>query len=467
MSSLSSKSPKMIVFGLDCAPPRLVFDLWRDELPCLKRLMEKGFYGPLRSSDPPITIPAWTSMLSGKSPAELGFYGFKTRRPGTYFEHELVTSHAVRHKRVWDYLSEANKKSILAGIPQTFPAFPVNGNLVSCFLTPSIDSNCVYPPELKRELLAVCPEYSFDVPHFRSERKQEILDLLLASMKNHFKFFDYLLKAKEWDFAMMVEIGTDRLQHCFWNDWDPEHPLHDPASPFKNAMLDFYKALDREIEKIVAAYGKDAFLLVVSDHGAKSMRGAIALNEWLVEKGYLTLKEYPQSVSPVSKCRIDWSKTMAWAEGGYYGRLYFNIKGREPEGCMEADQYEKFQRKIRAEIEGIRGVSSAVLQTKTFTAEELYGLKTAEAPDLFIYFDDLNYRCLGSLGSKKVAWIENDMGPDGANHDYDGILIMNGPGIKAAPVPRKNMRLANVAAAILNCYGIALFPGAVFTDPQD
>ena len=446
--------PRLIIIGLDCAPPRLIFDLWRKELPCLNQLISSGIHGNLRSSDPPITIPAWTSMLSGKSPAELGFYGFKTRRPGTYFEHELVTSQAIRHKRVWDYLADIGKKSILLGIPQTFPAMPINGNLVSCFLTPSVDSNCTYPPELKAELLNICPNYSFDVPHFRTDRKQEIFDALISSMNDHFKFFRYLLETKDWDFAMMVEIGTDRLQHCFWNDWDPQHPLHDPNSLFKNAMFDYYKSLDQELQKVVDAYGSDNYLMIVSDHGAKSMYGAIALNEWLIEKGYLSLNEYPTKTTPIAKCSVNWSKTKAWAEGGYFGRLYFNIEGREPSGHMPAAEYKTFQTKIRTEIESILGVSQATLKTKTFTAEELYGFKTAEAPDLFVYFDDLSYRCLGSIGGKNIACLENDMGPDGANHDYEGILIMKGPGISPNEIPRPNLKLIHVAATALACYGI-------------
>ena len=71
---------KVIVIGLDCAPPDLVFEKWKDKLPVLRGLMEKGVYGPLRSTDPLITIPAWTSMVTSKNPGTLGLYGIRNRQ---------------------------------------------------------------------------------------------------------------------------------------------------------------------------------------------------------------------------------------------------------------------------------------------------------------------------------------------------------------------------------------------------
>ena len=74
---------KIFVIGLDCAPPQIVFDR-KDELPNIKYLIENGTSSPMRSTDPPITIPAWLSMVSSKTPGSMGLYGFRHRKPGTY-----------------------------------------------------------------------------------------------------------------------------------------------------------------------------------------------------------------------------------------------------------------------------------------------------------------------------------------------------------------------------------------------
>ena len=72
----NGKEPKVVVIGLDCAEPQLLFERYRGRLPNLERLMARGTYGRLRSCDPPITVPAWSSMMSSKDPGTLGIYGF-------------------------------------------------------------------------------------------------------------------------------------------------------------------------------------------------------------------------------------------------------------------------------------------------------------------------------------------------------------------------------------------------------
>ena len=139
------KEPRVFVIGLDCGDPVLVFDQWRDELPTLRQLMEAGAYGPLTSSIPCITVPAWSSMTSGKDPGVLGFYGFRNRADYSYENMSMATGSAVKEPRVWEMLGEAGKQVIIVGVPQTYPVRQVNGYLVSSFLTPSIQRHAHSP----------------------------------------------------------------------------------------------------------------------------------------------------------------------------------------------------------------------------------------------------------------------------------------------------------------------------------
>ena len=88
-------SGRVAVIGLDCAEPRLVFDRWREELPNLSRLMSAGTWGPLASVDPPITVPAWSCMMTGRDPGELGIYGFRNRSAYDYRSMSVADSSAV------------------------------------------------------------------------------------------------------------------------------------------------------------------------------------------------------------------------------------------------------------------------------------------------------------------------------------------------------------------------------------
>ena len=67
-----STAKKLMVVGLDCVPPEIVFDDMRDELPVLSGLMERGAWGRLESCDPPITVPAGSCMMSSKDTGPLG-----------------------------------------------------------------------------------------------------------------------------------------------------------------------------------------------------------------------------------------------------------------------------------------------------------------------------------------------------------------------------------------------------------
>ena len=75
---------RVMLIGLDCAAPELVFDRWLDDFPNLKSLYDSGLHGSLRSCDPPITVPAWSVMMSSKSPGLLGVYGFRNRADHSY-----------------------------------------------------------------------------------------------------------------------------------------------------------------------------------------------------------------------------------------------------------------------------------------------------------------------------------------------------------------------------------------------
>ncbi|MFX1249511.1 MAG: alkaline phosphatase family protein, partial [Promethearchaeota archaeon] len=154
---------KMLVIGLDCASPKLVFEEFREDLPNLSRLIKKGLYGNLRSSMPPITVPAWMVMLTGKNPGKLGLYGFRYRKNNSYHEIQIANPRSFQEPRVWDILGESGRKSCLVAVPPNYPPQAINGWSVGCFLTPSAKSNYTFPPDLKQELEDVCGSYIPDI----------------------------------------------------------------------------------------------------------------------------------------------------------------------------------------------------------------------------------------------------------------------------------------------------------------
>ena len=92
---------RLLVIGLDCETPQFVFDEWRSDLPNLDRLMKEGVHGKLESTIPPITVPAWSSMLSSKDPGQLGFYGFRKRKSYHYEELYFANASWLNMVEIW------------------------------------------------------------------------------------------------------------------------------------------------------------------------------------------------------------------------------------------------------------------------------------------------------------------------------------------------------------------------------
>jgi predicted AlkP superfamily phosphohydrolase/phosphomutase len=449
---------KVFIIGLDCAEPSLVFERWREQLPNLRHLMEAGTYGELTSTIPAITVPAWASMMSSKDPGQLGFYGFRNRADYTYENMTIATARAVKVDRVWDILSRAGRNVIVAAVPQTYPVKPVNGCMISCFLTPSTRSEYTYPAGLKGEIeKLVDGQYLVDVPLFRTEDKDHLLAQIYEMADQQHRVVKHLMTAKPWDFMMHVDMGVDRIHHGFWKYFDERHPKHEPGNKYENAIRDYYIHVDRLIGERLELLDDDTAVLVVSDHGAKPMMGGIAFNEWLKQEGYLALEYDPEGIVPLEKCEVNWDKTLAWGSGGYYARLFLNVKGREPNGIIDPADYEKMRDELRERIAAITDPEGNNIGSVAYKPEEIYTEVNNIAPDLIVYFGNLSWRSVGSLGLNRIHTFENDTGPDDANHAQEGLYILYHPQARGHGRGAKR-HLMDVAPTVLDLMGVPM-PG--------
>ena len=272
---------KVMIIGLDCAEPSLVLDRWRDRLPVLSGLMERGVSGRLTSIVPPITVPAWSCMMASRTPGDLGVYGFRNRADHTYDGAFIADGSAIKAPRLWDLVGRAGGSSIVVGVPGTYPPRPLRGALVSCFLTPSAESRFTYPPALKAEVEEVVGEYLFDCTNFRTEDKDDLLRQVYEMTDKRFRLADHLLATKPWQLFAFVEMGTDRIHHGFWKHMDPEHRKHEPGGPYEHVIRDYYEHVDGLVGGLLDHADDETLVLVVSDHGAKRLDGGIRVNEWL------------------------------------------------------------------------------------------------------------------------------------------------------------------------------------------
>nr|HET6903247.1 alkaline phosphatase family protein [Ktedonobacteraceae bacterium] len=262
---------KVLILGLDGATPELV-DRWVEEnkLPYLKQIMEKGVYGKLKSVYPPISPAAWTTFATGYNPGKHGVYDFRDYDNTRYgcFADTIVDSNSFAGKTIWDIVGAAGQKVGVVTVPVTYPAWKVNGFMISGYPTPDTGKSFTYPPELGKTL----PPMVGDAAFFKSATGHVLLKEMNRSMHECTDVSIDLMNKDDYGLFIMVVGATDRAHHDWWKYIDPQHPAYDPkeAELYGDLILEVYKAADACVGKFLEAIDDDTTVIVMSDHGGGS-----------------------------------------------------------------------------------------------------------------------------------------------------------------------------------------------------
>ena len=127
---------RLLLVGLDGATFDLIEPFSRAGLlPSLAHLVRRGASGPLASTVPPVTFPAWSTILTGRSPARHGLTDFAILEPGA----RRVRFASARDRRgatLFRLVSDAGGRVAAIGFPTTWPPEPLNGVAVGGFDSP-------------------------------------------------------------------------------------------------------------------------------------------------------------------------------------------------------------------------------------------------------------------------------------------------------------------------------------------
>jgi predicted AlkP superfamily phosphohydrolase/phosphomutase len=447
-------APRLLVIGLDGVPPELFFERLLPEMPHVAALLASATRAPLRTTDPPISVPAWPVMFTGVDPGTLGFYGFRHRRPGTYHDTYVPTSRELPVPTFWELASRGGKRVAVIGMPTGYPPLAVNGVYISDFLTPPGTREFTFPSELAGEIEAKFGPYPFDVV-FRAGAREELYQQIVAMTQTRFDIAEWLYDRERWDVFAVHEIGSDRLHHAFWRHFDPTHPQFVPGSPLAHVAVDYYRLLDERIGRLVERTDRQTAVVIASDHGSMSMHGCFCINQWLSTKGFLSLRSPPAPGTTLEHADVDWSRTIAWGSGGYYARIFFNIRGREPQGILDASQVPVYRKRLETELAGLVGPDGRPMPVRVLDPRSIYHTTRGDAPDLLVYFDDLRWRSAGTLGYPTPYLKENDIGPDDAVHSWNGVFVFRDP---ASPAERvlDTQAIRDVTPTLLRYLGLPI-----------
>lgn len=438
---------KIVHIGLDGLNPDLVQE-WRAELMYLDQLMEAGTWGNLESTVPPITPQAWTCMMSGMNPGHFGFWNFTYRSEYSYEEADLVNSKVVtdRVDTLYTILPRTAKKVAIINLPVSYPP-PVipNGYSISCFLTPSLESPFTNPPELKGEIEKIIGEYIIDAStsdmNYRIMSKDLVLKRIYDMDKQRFDLIPFFMHEKGCDYVFAVIMGTDRMPHLFYRYFDKDHVRYERNLDFENALKEHYIFCDQNIGRIMEAADKDTVIIVNSDHSVQRLDGRINLNEWLLEEGYLVVRDYPSKLTSLKECDVDWNRTRAWGTG-YTGQIYLNVRGREKHGCVEPRNYGETLDELTEKLLALRDPQGRELATRVFRRTEIHsGPYSRFGPDLFINFDECRWNIseLIGYGRGELYSYDTPLGADDGGHGQFGFYAIAG-----ADLPNLGNRPAHI-----------------------
>lgn len=293
-------SPRVLVIGLD-GIPFLQLSQWADEgrLPHVAELLAESLSGPLESTIPPTTSPAWQVCYTGKNPGRLGLFGFAEMRPFDVPPKPLVPidSQRIAGQTVFDVLSRAGRRVIARNVRCCYPAWPINGMMQTGFPTPGrYDRRRFWPRDaatasrlmdhrFEKVRDANMPWGWFSQPQsmrvYLGELRKEC-DVLLDD-----------LRRMDFDLYWNVVGATDGVQHLFWLFQDEFLPITDREREwFGDAVGQAYRMVDRLVAGLLDVVPRDVPMVFVSDHGAgREATRVFHVNHWLCQRGWLTPTE--------------------------------------------------------------------------------------------------------------------------------------------------------------------------------
>jgi len=448
-------------------------------MPRLSRIIREGVCGPLVSTIPSYSGPAWVSMFTGVNPGRHGIFGFTRRKSESYDNFILNASHASA-ARIWDLLGARGVRSGVFNVPFSFPPRRLDGFMVSGMLTPSLESNFTYPVSVRNEIVQTVPSYDIDVPVNleRDWRNTDIIKRLKEEIEGKQRILLNLLDRYDPSFLMMVFVAPDRVQHLWWKWIMEDMGRHKKVNVFRDSICELFSKLDEAIGSIHDRLREGDVILLSSDHGFTSFDKTFYLNKWLLQEGFLEfkggggtvtgffrlfnrpeLKKYFPRIllnyagSGAGRKLIDWSKTRAYASPNMEEGIFINLRGREPLGHVTpGGEYEKIRDEIKARLEsfsvshGFPGIFKDILRK-----EDLYrGDFLDYAPDLLLAFED-GWNMSSSFSGRDIWRGWNDL-PWGVHHSQ-GMWGAAGGGIKARPEPME-ADIKDICPTVLSLFQI-------------
>ena len=509
-------SSRVFLLGWDGATWDILRPLMAEgRLPVLQSLMKKGVSGTLQSVFPPLSPVAWTTVMTGKNSGKHGIFEFLEHHHNP-LQGRVNSSRAIKSELVWETAGRHGKRTVAGGVPMSYPPRPINGFFVGDFLSPADSADFSSDPaafEAMKKSLGGKYRAWATVTHDGGHEADALADLQ-SFLTEHLAAVEYMATHHEWDLFMYDLMATDRIQHELWHAWQPSHMKAKgrDLTKIREGFIHFWESLDEGVGRILEKLGPETNVILMSDHGFGPIEWYVNFNVWLLDEGFIKLINslyvrqkhwfFRRGVTPewiykimtklgladqrvsrfqgkqdnfwdrlatsgfLSGKHIDWSQTVAYAQGNF-GQIFLNIKGRQPNGCIEPADAPALIERIKERLLEIKHPETGEpLVERVLERDELYsGPLSHMGPDLTVVLKDWNYRTIGLHEFTTHKTISPAFGPTG-DHRMEGMIVGTGPAFEPGAVPQ-NASLLDIAPTVLHLLGVPVpedMDGRVLTE---
>lgn len=478
---------KTLFIGLDGATftilDRLIADL-PDEgvtMPFMKRFVDGGARAKLFSTPNPLTPPAWTSIMTGRSPGNHGVYDFiRAEEKGDEVYFTLYDARDIATETIWSIATRNGKKVVALNFPLTAPPRPNSGISVPGFVPWKHLRRNVAPSGLfdrLKEIDGFNPKelaWDFDLEKQAMEKLSEEeterwVKYHLPREEQWFRIAEHLMDTEQPELMAIMFDGTDKIQHQAWRFLDPRLPRDNWGEweySMRRVCLSYFRALDGYIERLVELAGPDSRVFMASDHGFTASTEVLRINAFLEEKGYLQWADYGEDADIAERransnfAAVDWKKTTAYCRTPSSNGIYIRVADRPGSFGIPTDEYHEFRERIIADLESIvDDATGERIVTKIMRREDVFaGEFMHEAPDLTLVLRDFGFVSIRNLHPPLLQRDEIV-----GTHHPDGVMLANGVGI-AATDELEPRDIVDVAPTLLYSLGLPVpkdFEGVV------
>jgi len=460
----------LIVLGLDVGDPRQL-SAWIEQghLPAIASIVSRGTTGLLTGPDMLCEHAVWTTVFSGRSLGDHGYYYYRRLRPGTY-ELETITGADIGAAPFWSRFRDGSRRCAIVDAPDVLPMAGIDGIQISDWAIHNAPFPArVEPAEFKSAVRAAGGVATPIEEALESgiDTDRRLYTALMDRLRRKGAICRAVLDRGPFDLTVIVFSDCHTASHQFWK-YRPE--AGGPDTDLRHATRSIYQAIDEEIGTLLSRLPEHANVCLIGSTGmldmypagdliapfcrllgyqatpaasAPSMHPlAIArrvMPEWL---RVAISRRFPRDVrerllSDQFRGSTDWAKTTAFGvPSAYTGFVRVNLRGREPQGIVSPgaeydallDRLEKDLQDLRDPVSGDSPVASIARTTRVF------GGPPPVLPDLLVewtptrYFRDRLVHPRGEITQTKPEFFRD------SDHSREGWFVAAGPDITPGPL---------------------------------